>query len=312
MRNRVLVVTLACGILSGCATSRPSGSGVDATDDGATGGDGATDDGATGGDGATVDGPALDGAGPDALVSVDASSPDGAVIDGAVIDAVAIDAAVPVDAPIDGNGCSTQPCSLAPQCGCASPLTCDIDFTDLMGTSCRAVNVPGTETSTCTTFSECAAGYVCAGGSCLKYCANDAGCPQPRGLCAVQITDGMGAAIPGAITCSSNCNPTNSAAGGCPTGEKCGFFTTTRAGADLDILQCTTPGAGGIGATCVDDSTCASNTLCTTVSAQSRCRKVCNRSSGGSECATVPGTTCIGFAAPGLVIGGTEYGVCAP
>ena len=42
--------------------------------------------------------------------------------------------------------------------------------------------VPGTETSTCTTFSECAAGYVCAGGHCLKYCANDASCPQPRGL----------------------------------------------------------------------------------------------------------------------------------
>ena len=308
MRYRVLALTLACGILSGCATSRPSG-GADAADDGASGGDGATvDTSGTDPDGALVDGPDVDGAGPDALVSVDASSLDGAVIDGAV----PIDAAVPVDAavPIDANGCSTQPCSLAPQCGCTSPLTCDIDFTDLMGTACRAVNVPGTETSTCTTFSECAAGYVCAGGSCLRYCANDAACPQPRGLCAVQITDGMGAAIPGAITCSSNCSPTNSAGGACPTGEKCGFFTTTRGGADLDILQCTTPGAGGIGAACVDDSTCSSNTLCTTVSALSRCRKVCTRPAG-NECATVPGTTCIGFS-PALTIGGTTYGVCAP
>jgi hypothetical protein len=304
MRYRVLVLTLACGILSGCASSRPSGAGADAAEDGATGGDGATVDSAE------PDGASPDGAGPDALVSVDANIIDATVIDGAV---TPIDAAVPVDAavPIDANGCATQPCSLAPQCGCTAPLTCDIDFTDLMGTACRAVNVPGTETSTCTTFSECAAGYVCAGGHCLKYCANDASCPQPRGLCAIQITDGMGAAIPGAVTCSSNCDPTNSAGGACPTGQKCGFFTTTRGGADLDILECTAPGAGGIGAACVDDSTCSANTLCTTVSAQSRCRRVCNRSAGGNECATVPGTTCIGFGTP-LTIGGTEYGVCAP
>ena len=297
MRYRVLVLTLACVILSGCASSRPSGAGADATADGTTGVDGAGGDP----DGALVDGPDVDGAGPDALVSVDASAIDGAVVDGA-----AIDAAVPIDA----NGCSTQPCSLAPQCGCTAPLTCDIDFTDLMGTACRAVNVPGTETSTCTTFSECASGYVCAGGHCLKYCANDASCPQPRGLCAIQITDSMGAAIPGAVTCSSNCSPTNSAGGACPTGEKCGFFTTTRGGADLDILECTAPGAGGVGAACVDDSTCSANTLCTTVSALSRCRRVCTRPAG-NECATVPGTTCIGFN-PALTIGGTEYGVCAP
>jgi hypothetical protein len=208
MRYRVLVLTLACGILSGCASSRPSGAGADAAEDGATGGDGATVDSAE------PDGASPDGAGPDALVSVDANIIDATVIDGAV---TPIDAAVPVDAavPIDANGCATQPCSLAPQCGCTAPLTCDIDFTDLMGTACRAVNVPGTETSTCTTFSECAAGYVCAGGHCLKYCANDASCPQPRGLCAIQITDGMGAAIPGAVTCSSNCDPTNSAGGAC-------------------------------------------------------------------------------------------------
>lgn len=297
MPYRALTMALAVMVWSACASSRPSGANVDATgDDGALPGDGATvDTSVTDPDGAPGDGPTID------AVST-------------AIDALSIDAAqavdAPTDAPIDANGCSTQPCSLFPQCGCTAPLTCDIDFTDLMGTACRAVNVPGTETSTCTTFSECALGYVCAGGHCLKYCAADANCPQPRGLCAIQITDQAGAPIPGAVTCSSNCSPTNSAGGACPTGQKCGFFTATRAGMDLDILQCTTPGAGGIGAACVDDSTCASNTLCTTVSSLSRCRKVCTRPAG-NECATVPGTTCIGFN-PALTIGGTEYGVCAP
>ena len=37
MRYRVLVLTLACGILSGCASSRPSGAGADAAEDGALG-----------------------------------------------------------------------------------------------------------------------------------------------------------------------------------------------------------------------------------------------------------------------------------
>jgi hypothetical protein len=177
MRYRVLVLTLACGILSGCASSRPSGAGADAAEDGATGGDGATVDSAE------PDGASPDGAGPDALVSVDANIIDATVIDGAV---TPIDAAVPVDAavPIDANGCATQPCSLAPQCGCTAPLTCDIDFTDLMGTACRAVNVPGTETSTCTTFSECAAGYVCAAR-------------RQRGACADVAYDGRAVALRG-------------------------------------------------------------------------------------------------------------------
>ena len=69
--------------------------------------------------------------------------------------------------------------------------------------------------------------------------------------------------------------------------------------------------AGAIGAACTSDATCSSNTLCSTYNAQQRCRKVCTRPAG-NECATVPGTTCVGFGTPGLVIGGTEYGVCAP
>jgi len=289
MFARSSLLALFAVVWLGCASSRPAGSEGDAdpTGDGATG-----DDGSTGGDGSTSDSAAPDGAG----------GPDGAGPDAS---------AMAIDAAIDANTCSTQPCSLFPQCGCTSPLTCDIDFTDLNGTACRAVNTPGTETSTCASFSECAAGYVCAGGHCLRYCAADTDCAQPRGMCAIQITDQNDQPIAGAITCSSNCNPINSAAGGCPTGQKCGFFTATRAGMDLDILQCTTPGAGAIGAACTSDATCSSNTLCSTYNAQQRCRKVCTRPAG-NECATVPGTTCVGFGTPGLVIGGTEYGVCAP
>jgi hypothetical protein len=287
MKLRVVLLAL---VLAACASSRPGGGGTDGSTDGTVTDDGSTtDDGSPTDDGLTIDGLTIDGT----------------VTDGA-IDAPAIDAAV--DATVDANTCPTLPCDLHVQCGCTPPLTCDIDFTDLMGTSCRAVNVPGTETSTCASFSECAAGHVCVGGRCHRYCSVDGDCSQPRGLCAIQLTDQMSNPIPGATTCSSNCNPIDSAAGGCPAGQKCGFFE----GIGMrDIVDCTTPGAGAIGATCTTDATCSSNTYCTTYNTQTRCRKVCNRTTGGSECAAVPGTTCVGFTTP-LTIGGTEYGICAP
>lgn len=290
------VLVILTVLATACASSRLGGESDGATVDTATV-DGSADlDGTTATDGAvTTDGTEVDGAAADAVA-----------VDAVAIDAVAIDAAV--DAAVDANTCPTQPCDLHAQCGCTPPLTCDLDFTDLVGTSCRAVNAPGTETSTCTSFSECAASHVCVGGRCRRYCDMDTDCGQPRGLCAIQLTDQTSQPIPGATTCSSNCNPINSAAGGCPAGMKCGFFEGTGM---RDIVDCTTAGTGGIGAVCTTDATCSANTFCTTYNALTRCRKVCNRTTGGSECATVAGTTCIGFGTP-LVVGGTEYGICAP
>lgn len=300
--------------LAACASSTPGGNQIDSA------GDDDSD--------ATVDSPdptdsPVDTPDPTDGDTTDTPNPvDGDMTDTSTIDGPSIDA--PVDAPIDANNCPTQPCDLHQQCGCTSPLVCDLDFTDLVGTQCRAVNQAGTETSRCVggtppaaQSSYCSGGYVCVGSApsarCEKYCDMSSDCQQPRGQCVIQLVNGT-MDIPGATTCSSNCNPVNSAAGGCPAGDKCGFFTVNNAltgGTDRDIVDCTTPGAGAHGATCTTDATCASDTLCTTVSAQTRCRRVCNRTTGGSECAAIAGTSCIGFN-PALTIGGTEYGVCAP
>lgn len=281
---------LACVVFLGlvaCASSRPSGGGPDAADAEVADDGDVPDDGAVTDDGAPPDGPT------DGASAIDAG-----------------DAAGPVDAAIDANNCSTQPCSLFPQCGCTAPLACDLDFTDLMGNSCRGVTAAGTEASACSLFTECAAGYVCAGGRCHEWCGADSDCPQPRALCAIPITN-AGAPVTPTLTCSSNCDPVNIAAGGCPAGDKCGFFSVDRAGAPIRVVDCAPAGAGGHGTACTADSACAANTLCSTVSAQQRCRRVCNRTAGGQECATLPGTTCIGFTNP-LTVAGVEYGVCAP
>ncbi len=304
-RLSVIALVLLCA----CASSRPGGSAVDASDDDPDAADTADADLET--DGAAVD-----------SSSVDSAGIDGAGIDSAV-DAPGLDA--PTDAATDANTCPTSPCDLHQQCGCTSPLVCDLDFTDLVGTSCRAVNQAGTETSTCFSgnppqaqSSYCAAGYVCVGAgasaTCERYCDATSDCGQPRGQCVIQLMNGA-MTIAGATTCSSNCNPVNSAAGGCPTGMKCGFFTITNTltgGVARDIVDCTTPGAGTHGTTCANDSTCASDTLCSTSNALTRCRRTCNLTTGGNECASLAGTTCTGFGAPGLVVGGTTYGVCLP
>jgi hypothetical protein len=285
------LVALAAAAAGSCSSARTSGS-TDAT--GTDDGDGGNDDG----DASTLDAPG-DGA------LEDAPDP---------TDAAAIDARVdaPTDAPTDADDCPGDPCDYHIPCGCAAPLVCDIDFTDLVGSSCRAVNIPGNAQSTCSSFSECAGGFTCvnAGGGrrCEQFCNEDADCAQLRGKCIVQITTEQGVPIAGATTCSSNCNPLSQATGGaCPANWKCGFFTIN----NTDIVDCAVPGAGVHNSVCTTDADCGAGTMCTTFNGQQRCRRVCNRTLGGQECAQVAGTTCFGFVDP-LTVAGTEYGICAP
>jgi hypothetical protein len=220
-------------------------------------------------------------------------------------------------APPDANNCATQPCDILTQCGCESTQACDIDISDIDGTACRAIDATGTETSACEGITSCDRGFVClgpvGGSACKRYCDDNLDCAQPRGMCVIDITDGTNP-IPGIPSvCSSNCNPANVAAGGCPAGFKCGLFTQTHDAVTYDIADCTLAGAGGQGASCTgtgvgDDSLCSANTLCTTLNGTTfNCRRVCTASSGGPECGG--SQDCLSFDPP-FMIAGTEYGVC--
>jgi hypothetical protein len=221
------------------------------------------------------------------------------------------DTAKPIDAAIDGNGCAAQPCTILPQCGCAGQTACDVDTSDNMGTACRPVNVPGRETSACTSLDRCDKGYVCLGGSsyatCKKYCMADADCGTPRGRCAIDISSGGMpiAGIPSA--CSSNCNPISTSAPECPPSYKCSLFTATHNGSQVKITDCSPAGTGTQGANCMgNESLCAPGYLCTTLDGTNyACRRVCNKTANtgctGSQ-------TCLGFTTPHTV--DIEYGVC--
>jgi hypothetical protein len=229
--------------------------------------------------------------------------------------------APPADAAPDANNCTTQPCTLAPQCGCPTGQSCDVNPTTLMGNVCRAVNTPGRETNTCGSFSECDVGYVCIGDgtndNCHKYCTSNADCASPRGQCVIQLTDNSTPpkAIPGAVTCSSDCDPsTANASAYCPASWKCGLFSATYptgSTTTYDIADCEIAGTGTEGASCQngsagDDTKCAANYTCATKNGTTfTCGKVVKYLTG-----SCPGGTSLYEFNPALTIGGTEYGVC--
>lgn len=265
---------------------------------------------------------------PDASSPADAAStpdanpppPDAAAVPDATpsIDAP-IDAGVPDAAPPDANNCPASPCDLVQQCGCTPPLACDLNAGDpLGGNECRAVNATGTEADECADFDECAGGFVCVGAgsgtdaSCKSYCASDADCDSPRGQCLIQLSVG-GTDIPGAVVCSSNCDPTSGAPSDCPATWGCFLFTIdpdgqSGSGDEIDLVDCAPAGAGVQSSSCAGDEDCAPGFLCLDAGgATPECLRICNNV--GSACAADPLLDCLGFTDPHEV-GGVEFGVC--
>jgi hypothetical protein len=230
--------------------------------------------------------------------------------DGPASDGPTTDSTVEADA----NNCVSQPCDILTTCGCPADQACDVDGEDLNGTACRPVAAnAANEDNGCSTASGCKAGLVCIGnpGHCRKYCDDNPDCGQPRGQCVVTITDGTNP-IPGIPkTCTSNCDPTNSAANACPGGEKCSLFVLDVNGVDTNIVDCDTAGVRTNGQDCTtagsaDDALCAKDHLCvTTGGTTNTCRKSCIV--GGAGICT--GGACQAFTTP-FIVGGTNYGFC--
>jgi hypothetical protein len=211
------------------------------------------------------------------------------------------------------NVCPTMPCDIHEQCGCPANQACDIDFTDLMGNACRVAGA-GDENDTCPAVTTCAAGYVCVGNgtgdACEKWCDADDDCVAPKGKCVIQLSDGT-MDIPGAVVCSSNCNPTAVVTGGvCPAAWKCTLQSVVFQGADQDIVDCTPAGAGAIGAACADDNACVAGTVCIDTTNDMVTNPTCTRICTPPGTGTCPvGDVCTGFNPP-FNVGGTIYGVC--
>jgi len=222
----------------------------------------------------------------------------------------------------DANNCVTQPCDLYEQCGCTPPQVCDLDDENLAtgGTACRDVSTPGTDIDTCSAADGCAGGYVCLGnpGQCRRYCEDDDDCPGEGGLCMLNIVFGTPSQdVPGAVTCTKDCEPTVTAPASCPTGFACHLYyddpNETVNGDERFLTDCTKQPAtgGGDGEACTYNSDCVAGFDCINVDSVAQCKQTCacpsvGNCTGGS-CDT---GSCMGFSDPRPILGGTEYGVC--
>lgn len=228
--------------------------------------------------------------------------------------------AMPDAAPVGVDAapvCPTDPCDLVDQCGCLAGEACDLAADPFAGNDCRTVASPGVEGSTCAGPGDCGAGYTCVAdgfgsATCKPYCSGDEHCGAPRGQCLVQLQSG-GADIPGALVCTSSCDPTDIAAGGCPLTYGCFPFIinpdgVAGSGDEVDIVECAPAGDGTQFDLCIDNSDCAPDYLCVDTGLTFfECLRQCDNV--GAACAAVNGTDCLGFADP-HVVGGTEYGAC--
>jgi hypothetical protein len=223
-------------------------------------------------------------------------------------DAQVIDSAVVAP---DANNCPVQPCTIFPQCGCPTTQkpACDLAAGSASGNACRfAPTTGGVEGTSCISSQGCAASYTCVGDGtnfqCEKYCASNTDCGSPRGQCVTQLVDSGGTAIPGAVMCTSNCDPSTATNSLCPSNWTCDLFTATFMATSHNIVDCRIDGPQAANASCATQA-CAAGLSCVTISGSNVCKKLCNKTNN-TGCTS---GTCTSFGTA-FSVGGTEYGVC--
>jgi hypothetical protein len=219
----------------------------------------------------------------------------------------------------DANSCGKQPCSLAPQCGCAAGKACDLDPNNLAtgGTVCATAGNGG-EANTCTTDGDCKPGYTCVGSParCEKWCGGDSDCTSgPGALCIINIVYGNPQMnVPGAMVCTTDCDPSASAPAGCPATWGCHVYQE-QTGAKRYLTDCDPSGGVGAGGTCTGNPSCVPGEDCITVTRggvpSNECHPSCICPSNNCAAGSCPAGTgsCQAFT-PAVMIGTREYGTC--
>lgn len=260
----------------------------------------------------------LDAADPDGALVADANTKDAKAVDAkaaptdaevASVDApvTSIDAAKVKDAAVPDARVAIDAapaCTLVSQTGCTVGLACDLDQAKLAtaGTYCRAINTAGTEPSTCTGPTRCAAGLMCINGTCRRFCNADTDCTAPGGKCEIEISYGPGT-VPGVKLCTKNCNPMT--ASGCPALQGC--HVSAYANGTKVLTDCDGAGTSGQDAVCTDATICQAGYECVGPQGGATCLKYCRYDPAGGDCGA--GQSCYSFQYA-LVVGPQEYGVC--
>ena len=161
--------------------------------------------------------------------------------------------------------------------------------------------------------STCAAEHVCV-GRCRRYCTTDDDCPGAGGLCIIHLTTGNPPTnIPGVLTCTTDCVPTQTTSAACPASWGCHIYRES-GGALRYLTDCApSPASGGtVGATCASNNDCRPGLDCVNLSQGGpQCRPSCICPGGNCAAGTCPGGSgsCRAYVEP-VTIGPVSYGAC--
>jgi hypothetical protein len=207
------------------------------------------------------------------------------------------------------GACGEMPCGLAPQCGCDNNLGCSVT-----SKGNRVCEMTGSVAwgDACVSANDCVAGTICLPvganlAGCSKFCASDADCKSPGGLCTLGIADENKMVIPNAHVCSTDCDPLSSA--GCSIGGSACQILQEPMGQQRWYTQCYEAGTKTQGDACTLITDCALGYSCFTVGNAQQCLKLCDVA--GSACPAA--TKCDAIKGANMIpmqIGNTQYGAC--
>jgi hypothetical protein len=186
-------------------------------------------------------------------------------------------------------------CGVYPQCDCASKQTCEVNQSQLDGSSSCVAAGTKTRGQSCTaTVNECAPGLTCIWGQCHEYCGSDGSmCTSAGTNYCLNLTDNNQKPIPNLLICHNDCQleDPSSCGGG---SEGCVYF-------DVDKVDCYPVGTAS---TCSATTSCKPGYSCVNQSSVYTCHPWCRV--GASDCTT---GTCMPFSTPPHW-NGYDYGFC--
>lgn len=206
------------------------------------------------------------------------------------------------DATIADASTCAAPCGIAPQCGCSSSDTCDLDDTGNKACVPAGTGVAGRP---CLGTRECARGLVCSSGVCRAPCETvGASCTGAReGACGPypKAETGAGSSIQ-YTACAVTCDYGDEGSCGFKPGDliaaACVYRPSTNAVECLKVRNVQLQ--SGV---CNADAECGAGRVCVPSAGFSSCRRLCKMgdptSCGG----------CGAFATP-RVVAGVTYGFC--
>jgi hypothetical protein len=194
------------------------------------------------------------------------------------------------------------------ECGCSSTEKCTILEESTGKSHCLKAGDLGTGQE-CISDAACQEGTWCDHftGTCERAC-NVVGDCVIGAKCVSAQNDTTGAAIPGLLICTANCEPIK--APQCGTGTTCAFDSSTA----VQGFDCFVSGGKTEGAVCVAAKDCNKGLVCTkgaTSTCQRWCTPVGTTFPATSNNCTSTRPKCIGFATP-FIRNSVEYGTCVP